>query len=198
MFVRKICIDFDGVIHSYDSGWEGIDKINDSPVKGAFNWLRELIADENIEPLIYSSRSQEKAGILAMKEWFLKHGLSGEELNALSFPVKKPAAFLTIDDRAICFNGAFPSIKKIKNFKPWNNEYAIPGLNRCSPYDATIGDIAQIMNSLNADSWCLSLSSEDENGEEKEPFGITIVARGEKAAFLSKALKEYEENEESK
>jgi len=37
----------------------------------------------------------------------------------LKFPKKKPAAFLTIDDRAICFNGTFPTKKEMESFKPW-------------------------------------------------------------------------------
>jgi hypothetical protein len=93
MFKRKICIDFDGVIHSYSSGWKGIDVISDKPVEGAFDWLRRLIDEEGVEPCIYSSRSQEASGIEAMKKWFLEHGLSDEELNALSFPEKNPLLF---------------------------------------------------------------------------------------------------------
>ena len=34
-----LCVDFDGVIHSYTSGWEGIDMIPDPPVEGAIKWL---------------------------------------------------------------------------------------------------------------------------------------------------------------
>ena len=38
-----ICVDFDGVIHSYTSGWKGIDVIPDDPVPGAIEWLEEYL-----------------------------------------------------------------------------------------------------------------------------------------------------------
>lgn len=41
-------------------------------------------------------------------------------LRLLSFPWSKPPAWLTIDDRAVTFNGKWPSVEFIENFKPWN------------------------------------------------------------------------------
>jgi len=35
-----LCLDFDGVIHSYSSGWKGADVIPDPPVPGAFDFIR--------------------------------------------------------------------------------------------------------------------------------------------------------------
>lgn len=32
-----ICVDFDGVIHSYDSGWTGATDIRDEPIPEAFS-----------------------------------------------------------------------------------------------------------------------------------------------------------------
>jgi hypothetical protein len=43
-------------------------------------------------------------------------------LKKIKFPTKKPAAFLTIDDRAIQFNGVFPDMSELSNFKPWNRK----------------------------------------------------------------------------
>jgi hypothetical protein len=34
-----LCVDFDGVIHSYSSGWQGADIVNDPPTPGALAWL---------------------------------------------------------------------------------------------------------------------------------------------------------------
>jgi hypothetical protein len=110
-----ICIDFDGVIHSYTSGWVDIATIPDPPVKGAFDAIYEYM--KHFVVCIYSSRSVEPAGILAMEKWFANHGF--KEVDKLYFPDKKPPAFITLDDRGITFTGTFPTVDEIKNFKPW-------------------------------------------------------------------------------
>ena len=122
MSFRKIlCVDFDGVLHSYTSGWQGADVCPDPPVPGAMEWLRCLFESDDFEPQIYSSRSREPAGIRAMQEWLIRHGnFKPEEVEQIKFPTQKPAAFLTIDDRAICFDGNFPTRETMAAFKPWN------------------------------------------------------------------------------
>ena len=112
-----ICIDFDGVIHSYTSGWQGIDKIPDPPVDGALEALK--VYTGYFDVCIYSSRSKEQVGIDAMLKWLIKHGLEMGYLGRIRFPTQKPAAFITIDDRAICFEGRFPHPKEILSFQPW-------------------------------------------------------------------------------
>jgi hypothetical protein len=119
---KHICVDFDGVIHSYTSGWQGAYEISDPPVDGAIEWLESLIESDDFKPMIYSSRSIDENGIKAMKLWFSKHGLSAKALSALEFPTKKPPAWLTIDDRAIQFQGVFPSQHEMRNFKAWNKK----------------------------------------------------------------------------
>lgn len=128
-----ICVDFDGVIHSYKSGWKGVDVIPDPPVDGAINWLRDhlpcpesicCMAPEYTGPIvqIYSSRSKSWKGRRAMKNWLVHYGLDRSYITEgiLRFPVKKPSAYLTIDDRAICFDGKFPTTEQMMTFKPWN------------------------------------------------------------------------------
>lgn len=123
---RTLCIDFDGVIHSYTSPWVDAMTIPDPPVPHAFGWLIELDGhrEENGRPsfelCIYSSRSRHDIGIEAMKKWFTKQGLPERVLNNLRFPTQKPAAYLTIDDRCFLFEGMFPSVRTLLNFKPWN------------------------------------------------------------------------------
>lgn len=128
-----ICVDFDGVINSYKSGWTGVSDLPDEPVHGAIEWLMQHLPVpdsicamahpyEGPEVQIYSSRSKSWFGRRAMKRWLVKHGLHPAYIadNILKFPSKKPAAFLTIDDRAICFNGRFPTAQEMLAFKPWH------------------------------------------------------------------------------
>lgn len=117
-----ICIDFDGVLHSYVSGWRGADVVEDPPVPGAILWLTRLISNVELRPVIYSSRSKDPAGIAAMQAWLTTHGLHPHELAELEFPTQKPAAWLTIDDRCMCFEGEFPSIERMLAFVPWNKK----------------------------------------------------------------------------
>jgi len=118
-YQKILSIDFDGVIHSYDNGWKGIDIITDTPVKGAAGWLQNLIDDPDFKPVIYSSRSNDPRGIEAMKNYIRDIGVDPDDLE---FPTEKPAAFMTIDDRAICFTGVFPTRVSINNFKAWNKK----------------------------------------------------------------------------
>ena len=111
---KIICIDFDGV---------EIDVTSDPPANGAIGWLISLCLHREFQPVIYSSRSKEEAGIKAMKDWILMY--TREEFhdiieNNLQFAKEKPAAWLTVDDRAFCFTGEFPSLNFMKEFKPWN------------------------------------------------------------------------------
>lgn len=128
-----VLVDFDGVIHSYTSGWKGADVVPDPPVPGAIDWIMDhLPTPEPICPMaqpyvgpevqIYSSRSSQRGGISVMKDWLIKHGLHKAYITEgiLKFPTEKNAAFLTIDDRAICFDGRFPTTQEMLSFKPWN------------------------------------------------------------------------------
>lgn len=145
--MRKIlCLDFDGVLHSYESGWKGPRVIPDEPTDGAMEFL--VVAIERFEVAIFSSRSSYLGGRWAMKRWLRLHlvqhwwstdwrldlryttmAIEMEEdavrwarsiVRKVSFPTKKPPAHLTIDDRAITFHGQWLPLSIIESFKPWN------------------------------------------------------------------------------
>ena len=120
-----LCIDFDGVIHRYSKGWqEGV--IYDPVVPGFFDWARK--AQEVFELVVYSSRSKTKAGITSMMDWMREQERTNSPFGAvpveLGYSNVKPAAFLTIDDRAIQFRGDWNAWwlkpETLRNFIPWN------------------------------------------------------------------------------
>lgn len=132
-----LCIDFDGVLHSYINGWQGARRISDPPVPGAIDWLRSLLSDTEcvcamapryleFDVQIYSSRSKYFGGRRAIKKWlekeFEKSGYYKQLVELIKFPSKKPSAHLFIDDRAFTFKGKFPSVEEMKKFKPWNKK----------------------------------------------------------------------------
>lgn len=115
---KIVCVDFDGVIHSYRSGWSDAVTIADPPTPGAFAWLRQAV--QRFQVCVYSSRSKSEGGREAMRAWMERRGLDSETLAALTFSAEKPAAFLTLDDRAICFDGSWPDLDLMERFRPWN------------------------------------------------------------------------------
>ena len=117
--MKSICIDFDGVIHSYTSKWTNPQTISDGPVEGAFEFIENCIKN-NFQVWIFSSRLEYMDAQSHMFDWFIKHGLNKEILHSLGFTYEKVPAILYIDDRGYHFQGTFPSIEFIKNFKPWN------------------------------------------------------------------------------
>jgi hypothetical protein len=115
-----IAIDFDGVLHSFKSGWQGHGKISDPPVEGAIEWLKMLIHSDKVVPSIYSARSWKLFGNRRMKKWLMKYGLTKKEVKRLKFWRRKPIDDFILDDRCEKFTGKFLSINEIVNFECWH------------------------------------------------------------------------------
>lgn len=124
-----LCLDFDGVIHGYDSGWKGATTISDHVTPGFFEWAEQ--AAQHFQLVIYSSRSKEPKAIEAMQFWLAaerKRWRAAGGMHTIETPLtfefasEKPAAFLTIDDRAITFQGDWSILDPMAllAFKPWN------------------------------------------------------------------------------
>lgn len=141
-----ICVDFDGVIHSYSSGWKGAHIIPDVPVPGAIDALLGYL-DAGFTVAIFSSRSKSLLGRFAMKRWLAKaiahHWKGGGRAKIydaevecwgdaagihrrFAWPWFKPSAFITIDDRALTFSGDWTEYtpEALRAFKPWNKRGA--------------------------------------------------------------------------
>lgn len=146
-----LCLDFDGVLHSYSSGWKGASVIPDPPVEGALEFVFNALKKFDVH--ILSSRSHQWGGRRAMKRWFKHHlvtlGVAGDPIpewwrnylyensmmepwnetvnecadqiiKRIKWPIFKPAATVSIDDRALTFTGTWPTIQELTSFKPWN------------------------------------------------------------------------------
>jgi histidinol phosphatase-like enzyme len=118
---KTIIFDFDGVIHEYKSSWIDSKTITDNPVYGIKTLIIELRKKYKI--IVVSSRCATDEGMLAIKAWLKYHSIEVDGILK-----EKPPAFLTIDDRCICFDGNMLGdnmhklIEKINNFKPWNKK----------------------------------------------------------------------------
>lgn len=131
-----LCLDFDGVIHSYEKGWQD-GTIYGTATEGFFPWL--VKAKEHFHIVIYSSRSKTREGIEAMRQWlndqeklwlintYPDDDSDWSNIKDIEFAHEKPSAFLTIDDRAITFAGSWEELdpEELHRFKPWNDKYWI-------------------------------------------------------------------------
>ncbi len=115
---KIIAVDFDGVLHSFTTGWTQSNHIPDPPVDGAITWLIKLIYSYDV--VIFSARNENLEAVSAMKRWLFEYGMLWMDIDKLEFPTKKPACHLLIDDRCFCFKGNFPSLSEIDNFVPWH------------------------------------------------------------------------------
>ena len=109
--VKTVCIDFDGVIHSYRSGWKGVENIPDPPIHG----VREAIAHlrKRYRVVVHSARGNTPEGCAAIRRWLAKHNIEVDDVSET-----KPPAFVYVDDRAIQFNGNWPeTITEINAFR---------------------------------------------------------------------------------
>ena len=124
---KILSLDFDGVIHSYTSGWSGAAEIKDLPVPGAIEFITYAV--DYFEVNIFSTRNAQEGAIPAMQNWLLIYlteyyegvlDYAKDTLSKIKFPLEKPPAFVGIDDRIILFEGIFPSMEELQDFKPWN------------------------------------------------------------------------------
>lgn len=153
-----LCLDFDGVLHGYQSGWKGARNIPDAPIPGALRFL--VGALDHFSVHILSSRSHQWGGRRAMKVW-LRNWLiayagsdfsdtpewwsnriartafadpwkdevawaADKVVDEIKWPLFKPPATVTIDDRALQFTGSWPEHETLLRFKPWKCPAPLP------------------------------------------------------------------------
>lgn len=113
-YTPTVVFDFDGVVHSYKSGWKGETVIPDPVVPG--------IADEiarfrrfGYRVVVVSTRCATEEGLAAVKKYLRENQI---EVDAVQ--KEKPPALCYIDDRALCFRGNPRGlVEKVAHFKTW-------------------------------------------------------------------------------
>lgn len=111
-----IVLDFDGVIHSYKSGWKGPDVIPDPPVEGIKAAIEKLRKTYRL--VVVSSRCLHDEGIDAIRQWLQTYDITVDDVTG-----QKQPGVVYVDDRAITFDGHADLLyEKIKAFKPWHKK----------------------------------------------------------------------------
>ncbi len=112
-----VVLDFDGVIHSYTSGWVGAHVIADEPTEGAKEAIAKL--RETYLVVIVSSRCSAPGGIEAIHEWLAQYGIKVDDVTS-----EKPPHIVTVDDRALRFEGDWQAVLDgIETASvPWNKK----------------------------------------------------------------------------
>lgn len=106
-----VCLDFDGVLHSYRSGWCGAEIIPDPPIHGTREAVARLRQQYRI--VVHSSRCHTEEGRRAVEGWLVKNDIIVDEVCE-----HKPPAHCYVDDRAVRFRGNWDDmIKEIGKFR---------------------------------------------------------------------------------
>jgi hypothetical protein len=121
MTVKPVLVlDWDGVIAKYEDV---------SVTSGFFEWADKARSYFNL--VVHCYRSNTPEGIADMKAWLAVRLMrwnpkkpSDLKISDFTFTHEKPAAFVTIDDRAIRFMGDWSAPwlnpDALRAFKPWN------------------------------------------------------------------------------
>jgi hypothetical protein len=108
---RTVCLDFDGVIHSYTSGWCGESIIPDAPIHGTRAAIERLRKRYRI--VVHSARCCSEEGCEAIAAWLKKYEIEVDEVCR-----HKPPATVYLDDRAVPFKGDWDeAIAAINDFR---------------------------------------------------------------------------------
>lgn len=112
MMKPTLCLDFDGVLSEYRTGWSGPGVIDDAPTPGAREFVEA--AQQRFEVVICSTRAGWPVGKAAIERWLAKH-----DFPPLPVTAEKPPAVVYIDDRGYRFTGTWPDPEQLASMRPW-------------------------------------------------------------------------------
>lgn len=76
-----LCLDFDGVLSAYKGNWRGATVIDEPPVPGAIEFVEAAL--DYFDVCVFSSRSHQPGGRMAMAEWMVHHGFPADLIDWL-------------------------------------------------------------------------------------------------------------------
>jgi hypothetical protein len=123
----SIAVDFDGVLHQHVSPWIGDPAhIPDPPVPGAIEFLARMVERHEVHIFTCRLLTPRRSSVeRAMCRWLAEHGCAESVIHALHFDALKPHAGVYLDDRALRFEGVWPSEAEIDAAAvPWNKRPA--------------------------------------------------------------------------
>ena len=95
----RVCIDFDGVIHSYDKGY-GDGSLYGNPIEGAIDNIVKL---HDAKHDIYILTARKKEQHTEVETWIRKHLPDSHKNISITVSNTKPPAGAYVDDKAIAF-----------------------------------------------------------------------------------------------
>ncbi|MDR1885010.1 MAG: hypothetical protein LBQ56_01960, partial [Synergistaceae bacterium] len=95
--MKRVALDFDGVVHDYSGGWQGFESIPGGLCPGIAEGIRALNA-AGYKVAIISSRARDAKGYKAIVAWLYAHGIDADEEIEMITCEKEPA-MAYIDDR---------------------------------------------------------------------------------------------------
>jgi Lar family restriction alleviation protein len=116
---KTICLDFDGVIHSYKTRWINEKVIPDPPTEGVKEFIAKLREVRRV--VVKSVRCEiSDAGMDAVKAYLDKYGI---EVDGVVKTCPRTASLL-VDDKVLTFRGIWTDelFDQIINFVPWTKE----------------------------------------------------------------------------
>lgn len=120
--MKTVCIDFDGVIHDYSKGWQGVD-VFDKPIEGAAKGTM-FLKSKGWTIIIFTTRNDTPA----LREFLDNNHIHYDYINYNPNQPKgsekgKLIADVYLDDRGVRFNGDWATaVNQIINFVPWQSE----------------------------------------------------------------------------
>lgn len=75
-----VVFDFDGIIHSYTSGWQGVNVIPDPPINGIADAIADIIRMNEV--VVVSIRCIVPEGKKAVEDYLAKNGIEVDAVTA--------------------------------------------------------------------------------------------------------------------